>query len=109
MSVIQYLQEYLKESTEQVDDIDIPAKDLKVANTIYRYDDIDKDEYEYMSKVVEKARLDISKTEELLKSRFIDKDTKGITQSLKANKLLVHNWDTKIKSWMEKVLKEKGI
>lgn len=98
--------EYLKENLED------KIEDLKVGTTVYRVDDIDKEEFVYMNKVMEKSREKLKNFDTRindLKNGWITKDTKSEIKALESEKKSLENWDNKVKPWMLKVLKHKGL
>jgi hypothetical protein len=98
MDIFTKLEEYIKE-----DDLYVGPKNNQV---VYHEEDVDEEEYQFMKKRYEEAKKQIKKTEELIKNRFIDKDSKKIKQSLEGDKKFVKNWETKIEPWMLEILKK---
>jgi len=96
---------YLKESFLPTDLL-IGSKNNQ---TIYRADDIDEDEYEMMSKIMEKERNKIPQMEKSLQNGWITNDTKKEMLALHGLKKKIKEWDDKIKPWMIEVLKSKGV
>ena len=100
MAIIKYLLENLD------------MQDLKIGTTMYRVDDVDIDEFNYMSKIMEKERVRLKNYEQdikNLKNGWLTQDTGKDIKSIEVGIKNINNWDNKVKPWMIKILKYKNL
>jgi hypothetical protein len=78
-----------------------------ISKVVYKAEEVDKEEYDYMKKIVEKTKKDVEKMKKELKTMFVSKEMEDIKKAINSGEQLVKDYNEKIEPWMSSILKNK--